>query len=65
MKFNSNKFLGVVKHIEDMVKESFPRLKNNLVLIGIAPWGVVSERDSLICYGVKKFLDNIFYFDRF
>ena len=45
---------GVVKHIGDILKEIMPNSKHNIIAIGIAPWGVVSEKDSLIgtdvCY---------------
>ena len=44
---------GVVKHIGDMLKNHFPKSRNNLVAIGIAPWGVITERDSLIGCGVN------------
>ncbi len=39
---------GVVKHIGDILREYFPKSRNNVVVIGIAPWGVVNERESLI-----------------
>lgn len=44
--------LGVVKHIGDMLRENFPRTRTNVIVIGIAPWGVVNEKESLIGYGV-------------
>lgn len=53
---------GVVKHIGDMLKEHFPRSTNNLIVIGIAPWGVVNEKDSLIGHDVKPFLLKIDYY---
>lgn len=54
-------FKGVVKHIGDILKENIPRARTNVIVIGIAPWGVVNEKESLIGYGVSlgsKFLFN-------
>ena len=48
---------GVVKHIGDILREYFPKSRNNVVVIGIAPWGVVNERQSLIGQDV-----NLFFF---
>lgn len=45
---------GIVKHVGDILKEYFPKSKHNLIAIGIAPWGVVSEKDSLIGCGVNR-----------
>ncbi len=44
---------GVVKHIGDILRDYFPRSRNNVIVIGIAPWGVVNERDSLIGTGIE------------
>lgn len=46
-------FKGVVKLTGDMLKEYFPKVKTNLVMIGIAPWGLISERNLLIGSGVS------------
>ena len=43
---------GVVKHIGDMLEKYIPKYRKNIVAIGIAPWGVVSGRESLIGCGV-------------
>ena len=37
-----------------MLKEYFPRTRHNVIVIGIAPWGVVNEKDSLIGCGVSQ-----------
>lgn len=52
---------GVVKHIGDMLREYFPKSRNNVIVIGIAPWGVVNEKESLIGHGVFIYL-FLFYF---
>ena len=44
---------GVVKHIGDILREYFPKSRNNIIAIGITPWGVVSERDTLIGSGIE------------
>jgi hypothetical protein len=45
---------GIVKHIGEILKEYFPNFsKNNLIAIGIAPWGVVNEKESLIGCGIE------------
>lgn len=40
--------IGVVKHVGEMLREYLPKTRTNLVVIGIAPWGVVNDRESLI-----------------
>lgn len=45
---------GVVKHIGDVLKEILPNSKHNVIAIGIAPWGVVSDNHALIGTGVCK-----------
>ncbi|CAF0758756.1 unnamed protein product [Brachionus calyciflorus] len=44
---------GVVKHIGDILRENFPRARNNVVVFGVAPWGVVNEKESLIGHEVE------------
>ena len=44
---------GVVKHIGDVLRNHFPKSRNNIVAFGIAPWGVVSGRESLMHCGVS------------
>jgi transient receptor potential cation channel subfamily M member 3 len=39
---------GVVKHIGDILRTYYPKARNNIFVFGIAPWGVVNDRDSLI-----------------
>ena len=48
---------GVVKHIGDILKDNHPKSRHNVIEIGIAPWGVVNERESLIGHGV--YLKNL------
>jgi transient receptor potential cation channel subfamily M protein 3 len=48
---------GVVKHIGDVLRNHFPKSRNNIIAIGIAPWGVVSGRESLMECGVCKIND--------
>lgn len=43
---------GVVKHVSDMLRDQFTHSSNNLIVIGIAPWGVVNEKESLIGHDV-------------
>jgi transient receptor potential cation channel subfamily M protein 3 len=51
---------GVVKHVGDMLKEYIPKTRRNVVVLGIAPWGVVNDKDSLIGCGVCIFF-SLFY----
>jgi len=44
---------GVVKHVSDMLRDQFTRSTNNLIVIGIAPWGVVNDKESLIGHDVS------------
>ncbi len=39
---------GVVKHIGDILKEILPNSRHNVVAIGIAPWGVVNDNQTLL-----------------
>jgi transient receptor potential cation channel subfamily M protein 3 len=39
---------GVVKHVSDIIRDQFTHSPNNLIVIGVAPWGVVNEKESLI-----------------
>ena len=45
---------GIVKHIGDILREYFPKARNNIIAIGIAPWGVISERNLLIGSEVNR-----------
>ena len=44
---------GVVKHVGDMLREYLPKRRSNVVVIGIAPWGVVNDKESLIGSGIE------------
>ena len=44
---------GVVKHVGEILRDYYPKSRNNVIAIGIAPWGVVNERQSLIGHGVS------------
>lgn len=39
---------GVAKHVGDALKEHFSRSSKKICTIGIAPWGVIENRDDLI-----------------
>ncbi len=39
---------GVVKHIGGILKDILPNSQHKLIVIGIAPWGVVNDRESLL-----------------
>ena len=51
---------GIVKIVGDILKDYYPKSKHNLVAIGIAPWGVVNEKDSLIGCGVDLRFQTLF-----
>ena len=51
-------YTGVVKHIGDMLRNHLPKTRNNIIVIGIAPWGVICGRESLIQRGVNLILFN-------
>ena len=40
--------LGVMKHVGDALGDTMVQSRNNIVTIGIAPWGVVHKNDELI-----------------
>jgi hypothetical protein len=42
-----------------MLRNQFPKSRNNIVAIGITPWGVFMGRESLIGCGVS-ILDDCF-----
>lgn len=39
---------GVAKHVGDALKEHFSRSSKKICTIGIAPWGVIENRNDLI-----------------
>jgi transient receptor potential cation channel subfamily M member 3 len=45
---------GVVKHIGDILGEYYSKSSlHNIVLIGVCPWGVVKDKDTLIGCNVR------------
>ena len=40
--------LGVMRHVGDSLGDTLVQARNNIVTIGIAPWGVVHNRNDLI-----------------
>ena len=41
-------FAGVMRHVGDALGDTLVQARNNIVTIGIAPWGVVHNRGDLI-----------------
>lgn len=41
-------FAGVMRHVGDALGDTLAQARNNIVTIGIAPWGVVHNRNDLI-----------------
>ena len=41
-------FAGVMRHVGDALGDTLVQARNNIVTIGIAPWGVVHNRNDLI-----------------
>ena len=41
-------FSGVMRHVGDALGDTLVQARNNIVTIGIAPWGVVHNRNDLI-----------------
>ena len=46
--------LGVVKHVGEALGDSLDQSRNNIVTIGIAPWGVIYNRGDLVGSEVRK-----------
>lgn len=44
----SSIFLGVTRHVGDAISDRTTKLKNKVVAIGIAPWGIVENKEELI-----------------
>jgi len=40
--------VGVMKHVGDALGDTIVQARNNIVTIGIAPWGVVHKNTDLI-----------------
>jgi hypothetical protein len=45
---------GVMRHVGDALIDRSVKSSNKVVTIGIAPWGVVDNRDDLIGRDVSK-----------
>lgn len=41
-------FPGVTRHVGDAISDRATKLKNKVVAIGIAPWGIVENKEELI-----------------
>lgn len=51
-------FLGVVKHVGDALKEHISRSSRKICTIGIAPWGVIENRNDLIGRDVRGYISS-------
>ena len=40
--------VGVMKHVGDALGDTIVQARNNIVTIGIAPWGVVHKNSDLV-----------------
>ncbi len=40
--------VGVTRHVGDTISDRTTKTKNKVVAIGIAPWGIVENREDLI-----------------
>jgi len=45
---------GVMKHVGDALGDTIVQARNNIVTIGIAPWGVVHKNTDLIGQDVSN-----------
>ena len=41
-------FTGVMRHVGDALGDTLVQSRNNIVTLGIAPWGVVHNRSDLV-----------------
>ena len=39
---------GVTRHVGDAISDRSLKAKNKIIAIGIAPWGIVENKDDLI-----------------
>lgn len=46
--------LGVTHHVGDAISDRTTKTRNKVVAIGIAPWGVVENREDLIGRDVSQ-----------
>lgn len=47
---------GVTRHVGDAISDRTTKLKNKVVAIGIAPWGIVENKEELIGKDVNDVL---------
>lgn len=52
---------GVMKHVGDALGDTMIQSRNNVITIGIAPWGVVHKNEELIGKDVSSQLCKIFF----
>ena len=45
---------GVTRHVGDAISDRTLKAKNKIIAIGIAPWGIVENKDDLIGKDVRK-----------
>lgn len=50
--------VGVMKHVGDALGDTMVQSRNNIVTIGIAPWGVIHKNEELI--GKEVSLQSVF-----
>lgn len=51
----SYKFLGVIRHVGDALKDHASKSRGKICTIGIAPWGIVENQEDLIGKDVSNF----------
>ena len=49
-------FAGVNYHVGEALGDTLNQARNNIVSIGIAPWGVIHKREDMI--GSEVFINN-------
>ena len=50
---------GVTRHVGDAISDRTLKAKNKIVAIGIAPWGIVENKDDLIGKDVSPYYKNM------
>lgn len=56
---NASFFKGVAKHVGDALKEHCSRSSKKICTIGIAPWGVIENRNDLIGRDVSQYFYDL------
>ena len=49
----TNLISGVTRHVGDAISDRTQKAKNKIIAIGIAPWGIVENKDDLIGKDVR------------